>query len=70
MVRGASTVKEIFAHLMKNEVRRGILEDGVRPDERGPEDIRPLSSEVGMLPRAHGSSIFTRGLTQAVNVVT
>ena len=67
---GASTVKEIFAHLMKNEVRSGILEDGVRPDERGPEDIRPLSSEVGMLPRAHGSSIFTRGLTQAVNVVT
>lgn len=65
-----SVVKEIFAHLMKNEVRRGVLEDGIRPDERGPEDIRPLSSEVGMLPRAHGSSIFTRGLTQAVNVVT
>lgn len=66
----ASTVKEIFAHLMKHEVRRGVLEDGVRPDERGPEDIRQISSEVGMLPRAHGSSIFTRGLTQAVNVVT
>lgn len=66
----ASTVKEIYAHLMKKEVRRGILEDGLRPDERGPEDIRPLSSEVGILPRTHGSSIFTRGLTQAVNVVT
>ncbi len=35
-----AAIKEIFAHLMKHEVRRGILEDGIRPDERGPEDIR------------------------------
>ena len=63
-------VKEVFAHLMKKEVRRSILEEGLRPDLRKPADIRPLSSEVGVLPRAHGSSIFTRGLTQALNVTT
>jgi polyribonucleotide nucleotidyltransferase len=55
---------------IKKEVRRSILEDGVRPDNRKPEDIRALSSEVGVLPRAHGSSIFTRGSTQALNVTT
>ncbi|HIA92302.1 TPA: polyribonucleotide nucleotidyltransferase [Candidatus Saccharibacteria bacterium] len=63
-------VKEIFAHLMKQVVRQGILEREERPDRRGPEDIRPLSSEVGVLPRTHGSSIFTRGLTQAINITT
>ena len=63
-------VKEVYAHLMKQVVRRGILENGVRPDERGPEDIRQLSSEVGVLPRTHGSAIFTRGLTQAINLTT
>lgn len=63
-------VREIYAHLMKREVRRGILEDGLRPDKRKPTDVRTLSSEVGVLPRAHGSSIFTRGLTQAVNITT
>ena len=65
-----SEIKEIFAKLMKKEIRRSILEDGLRPDNRKPEDIRPLSSEVGILPRAHGSSIFTRGLTQALNITT
>ena len=63
-------VKEIFAHLMKQVVREGILEREERPDRRGPEDVRPLSSEVGVLPRTHGSAIFTRGLTQAINLTT
>jgi polyribonucleotide nucleotidyltransferase len=61
---------EAFDAVIKKEVRRAILEEGVRPDGRGPEDIRPLSSEVAVLPRAHGSSIFTRGTTQALNVTT
>ncbi|HYG84290.1 MAG TPA: polyribonucleotide nucleotidyltransferase [Verrucomicrobiae bacterium] len=61
---------EAFDALIKKEVRRGILEDGVRPDGRKPEEIRPLSSEVGVLPRTHGSSIFTRGTTQALNITT
>lgn len=61
---------DAFEILVKKEVRRSILEDNVRPDGRSPEDIRALSSEVGVLPRAHGSSIFTRGATQALNVTT
>jgi polyribonucleotide nucleotidyltransferase len=52
------------------DARNGIVKDGVRPDGRKLTEIRPLSSEVGVLPRVHGSSIFTRGLTQAMNIVT
>ena len=52
------------------EVRRAIIEDGVRPDGRKLTEVRPLSSQVGILPRTHGSSLFTRGLTQAMNIVT
>ncbi|MBP6880439.1 polyribonucleotide nucleotidyltransferase [Candidatus Saccharibacteria bacterium] len=65
-----SQVKEIYAHAMKREIRRGILEDGLRPDNRKSDTLRPLSSEVGVLPRTHGSSIFTRGLTQSLNITT
>lgn len=61
---------DAFDAAIKKEVRRAILEDGARPDNRKPGDIRQLSSEVGFLPRAHGSSIFTRGSTQALNVTT
>lgn len=61
---------DAFAAAANKDVRKGILEDGVRPDGRQFTEIRPLSSEVGFLPRAHGSSLFTRGLTQAMNVVT
>ena len=50
--------------------RKGIVEDQVRTDGRKMDEIRPLSSEVGFLPRTHGSSIFTRGVTQAMNIVT
>lgn len=62
--------EDAFAHAANNDVRRGILEDGLRPDGRKFTEIRELSSEVGLLPRAHGSSIFTRGITQALNIVT
>lgn len=55
---------------MHHEVRRGIIEDGERPDGRKLNEVRPLSSQVGILPRTHGSSLFTRGLTQAMNIVT
>ena len=52
------------------DVRKGIVEHGIRPDGRKLDEIRPLSTEVGLLPRAHGSSLFTRGMTQGLNVVT
>ncbi|HSX43134.1 MAG TPA: polyribonucleotide nucleotidyltransferase [Candidatus Saccharimonadales bacterium] len=52
------------------DVRKGIVEHGIRPDGRKLDEIRPLSTEVGLLPRAHGSSLFTRGMTQAMNIVT
>lgn len=56
--------------VMHQNVRQGIIERGVRPDGRQLDEIRPLSSEVHLLPRTHGSSLFTRGLTQALNIVT
>ena len=51
-------------------MRRGILEEGIRPDGRKLTEVRPLSSQVSILPRVHGSSLFTRGVTQAMNIVT
>ena len=59
-----------FELAVHHEVRRSIVEDGVRPDGRKLTEVRPLSSQVGILPRVHGSSLFTRGLTQAMNIVT
>lgn len=61
---------EAFTMALHNDVRRGIVELGRRPDGRTLDEVRTLSSEVGFLPRAHGSSLFTRGVTQAMNVVT
>ncbi len=61
---------EAFTLALHKDVRRGIVEDNVRPDGRQLTEIRPLSSEVGFLPRAHGSSLFTRGVTQGMNIVT
>ncbi|MBS8263510.1 polyribonucleotide nucleotidyltransferase [Mesobacillus boroniphilus] len=63
-------VKQILDKIVKGEVRRLITEDKVRPDGRKLEEIRPLSSEVGMLPRTHGSGLFTRGQTQALSICT
>ena len=61
---------QAFDLAVHKEVRRGIVEDGVRPDGRKLDEVRPLSSQVGILPRVHGSALFTRGLTQAMNIVT
>lgn len=61
---------EAFTSALHKDVRRGIVEERVRPDGRQLTEIRPLSSEVGFLPRAHGSSLFTRGVTQGMNIVT
>ena len=59
-----------FELARNHEVRRAIIEEGTRPDGRKLTEVRPLSSQVGILPRTHGSSLFTRGLTQAMNIVT
>ena len=56
---------DAFQMALHKDVRKGIVEDNTRPDGRKLNEIRPLSSEIGLLPRAHGSSLFTRGVTQA-----
>ncbi len=61
---------QAFELAVHKEVRRGIVEEGVRPDGRKLDEVRPLSSQVSILPRTHGSSLFTRGVTQAMNIVT
>lgn len=61
---------EAFTMALHKDVRKGIIASGTRPDGRKLDEIRPLSSEVGVLPRTHGSSIFTRGVTQGLNIVT
>ncbi|PGS47160.1 polyribonucleotide nucleotidyltransferase [Bacillus sp. AFS041924] len=63
-------VKEILSMLVKEEVRRLITVEKVRPDGRKLDEIRPLSSQVGLLPRTHGSGLFTRGQTQALSICT
>ena len=59
-----------FDALARKEFREGILERGVRPDGRGTRDVRPISCAVGLLPRTHGSGLFTRGQTQILSTVT
>jgi polyribonucleotide nucleotidyltransferase len=59
-----------FDAIVRKELRRLVLEEGRRADGRGPKDIRPIWIEVGVLPRAHGSAVFTRGETQVLGVVT
>ncbi len=63
-------VSKLFESAEKELVRTRILKDGKRPDGRGPKDIRPISIEVGVLPRGHGSGLFTRGQTQVMSVAT
>ncbi|MFF5993363.1 polyribonucleotide nucleotidyltransferase [Lysinibacillus sp. KU-BSD001] len=63
-------VKMILDKMVKDEVRRLITEEKIRPDGRKQDEIRPLSSEVGLLPRTHGSGLFTRGQTQALSICT
>lgn len=61
---------DAFDAAVKHSVREDIIKSGIRPDGRKLDEVRPLSSQVGLLPRAHGSSLFTRGVTQALNIVT
>ena len=63
-------VKEAVRSLTKKLVRKRVVEQGIRIDGRGPKDLRPVSSEVGILPTAHGTGLFQRGETQVMNVCT
>jgi polyribonucleotide nucleotidyltransferase len=63
-------VKEAVRSLTKKLVRKRVVDDGIRIDGRGPRDLRAVTSEVGVLPTAHGSGLFQRGETQVLNVCT
>ncbi|MEN3007459.1 polyribonucleotide nucleotidyltransferase [Pseudothermotoga sp.] len=63
-------LKDLYEEKMKHRMRRIIVEEGIRLDLRGPKDIRPISCEIGLLPRVHGSALFTRGETQSLGIVT
>ncbi|MDR0879325.1 MAG: polyribonucleotide nucleotidyltransferase [Clostridioides sp.] len=63
-------IEEVLQHIIKEEVRKSIVHDGVRPDNRKLEEIRPIWCETGLVPRTHGSAIFTRGQTQVLNIAT
>ncbi|MFL5774829.1 MAG: polyribonucleotide nucleotidyltransferase [Chloroflexota bacterium] len=68
--REARVSKSLFNLVQKKTVRRLVLDEGIRIDGRGLTDIRPISVEVGLIPRAHGSGLFTRGETQALTIAT
>ena len=68
--REARVSKSLFSLIQKKTVRRLVLDEGIRIDGRGLTDIRPITVEVGLVPRAHGSGLFTRGETQALTVAT
>ena len=63
-------IGELFEKQLKDRVRQRVIEDGVRIDGRGTTDIRPVSVQVGILPRTHGSGLFQRGQTQALSILT
>ena len=67
---GAATIEELMYKMQKFVVRRWLLDEGKRVDGRGINEIRPLAAEVGLLPRVHGSGMFTRGQTQVLTAVT
>jgi polyribonucleotide nucleotidyltransferase len=66
----SAQVAEGFKSVLKAEVRRRILEQGIRPDGRARDEIRPITCEAGTLPRTHGSGLFTRGQTQVLSIAT
>jgi polyribonucleotide nucleotidyltransferase len=67
---GAEDVSAALDEVVKEAVRSSILERGVRPDGRGPTDIRQITCDVSILPRTHGSGLFTRGQTQVLSIAT
>ncbi len=67
---GAGFIGDALYSLNKEVMRKNIIENGVRPDGRNTRQVRPIWCEVGLLPRPHGSAVFTRGQTQVVNIVT
>jgi polyribonucleotide nucleotidyltransferase len=67
---GRSDIVKAYESEVKKAVRAAILNEGIRPDGRRTDEIRPIWCEVGVLPRTHGSALFTRGQTQALSTVT
>ncbi|MXX54747.1 MAG: polyribonucleotide nucleotidyltransferase [Gemmatimonadetes bacterium] len=65
-----SEISDVIRSLEKKSVRARILDQGIRADGRGVDDVRPIVCETSLLPRAHGSALFTRGETQSLGVVT
>ncbi|MCX5975519.1 MAG: polyribonucleotide nucleotidyltransferase [Coprothermobacterota bacterium] len=63
-------LQEIERKILKEETRAMILREGIRPDGRTTSEIRPITCEVGVLPRVHGSGLFTRGQTQVLTILT
>jgi polyribonucleotide nucleotidyltransferase len=63
-------VGEVLYSIIKEQVRKLITTEGIRPDDRKTDEIRPISCEVSVLPRVHGSGLFTRGQTQAMTIAT
>ncbi len=63
-------IEKAFQATLKSVVRERVLKEGIRPDGRGPDEIRELSAEVDLVPRPHGSGLFTRGQTQVLSLAT
>jgi polyribonucleotide nucleotidyltransferase len=70
LARRAPEISPAFKELQRRIMRKRVLEEGLRLDGRKADEIRPLSCQVGLVPRAHGSSLFQRGETQVLNVTT
>ncbi|MFZ0215738.1 MAG: polyribonucleotide nucleotidyltransferase [Candidatus Dormiibacterota bacterium] len=66
----ADLIGTLFEKKLKDRVRQRVIEEGIRIDGRGTKDIRPVSVQVGVLPRTHGSGMFQRGQTQALSILT
>ena len=66
----SKTLDRVFDNVVKEEVRRSITKDKIRPDGRKPDEIRPITCKVGLLPRVHGTGLFTRGQTQVLTALT
>ncbi len=68
--KAVSDAKELHETMVSDEIRRLITEEKVRPDGRKVDEVRPLDSQIDLLPRVHGSAVFTRGQTQVLSTVT